>query len=168
VPKVPRGTRPDHYFLPMEIVGLPWHTVLAYAAAGLGPIGCLTAFWYAVRVERRDFWRWPMLITATFATAAILGAYITGDQLLNDQPNLAADADVASHQEYATRLVLPTIGFWVMATLTGWLNPRTGILRLALPFLLAGFAIVVLILVVLSGDADARSLWDNIRQEFTG
>ena len=152
----------------MEIVGLPWHTVLAYAAAGLGPIGCLTAIWYAVRVERRSFWRFPMLITATFAAAAILGAYITGDQLLNDRPNLAADADVAAHQEYAQRLVLPTVGFWVMGTLTGWLNPRSGLLRLALPFLLAGFAIVVLVLVVLSGDADARSLWDSIRHEITG
>jgi hypothetical protein len=152
----------------MEIVGLPWHTVLAYAAAGLGPIGCLTALWYAVRVERRSFWRWPMLITVTFATAAILGAYITGDQLLNDRPNLAADAEVIAHQEYAQRLVLPTIGFWVMGTLTGWLNPRSGMLRLAMPFLLAGFAIVVLVLVVLSGDADARSLWDSIRHGFTG
>ena len=152
----------------MEIVGLPWHTVLAYAAAGLGPIGCLTAIWYAVRVERRSFWRWPMLITVTFATAAILGAYITGDQLLNDRPNLAADADVAAHREYAQRLVLPTIGFWVTGTLTGILNPRSGILRLALPFILAGFAIVVLVLVILSGDADARSLWDNVRHQFTG
>ena len=110
----------------MEIVGLPWHTVLAYAAAGLGPIGCLIAIWYAIRVERRSFWRWPMLITATFATAAILAAFVTGDQLLNDRPNLAADADVVAHQQYATRLVLPTIGFWVLATLTGWLNPRIG------------------------------------------
>lgn len=152
----------------MEIVGLPWHTVLAYAAAGLGPIGCITAIWYAVRVERRSFWRWPMLITVTFATAAILGAYMTGDQLLNDRPNLAADADVAAHQEYAQRLVLPTIGFWVMGTLTGILNPRSGILRLALPFILAGFAVVVLVLVILSGDADARSLWDNIRHQVTG
>ena len=37
-----------------------------------------------------------------------------------------ADADVAAHQQYAARLVLPTIGFWVLAALTGGLNPRTG------------------------------------------
>jgi hypothetical protein len=152
----------------MDILGVPLHTVLAYSAAGLGPIGCLTALWYSVRPERRHVWRFPMLITATLAAAAILGAFVTGDQLLTDRPNLAADAQVIDHQEYAERLVLPTIGFWVVATLTGWLNPRTGILRLALPLLLSGFAIVVLVLVVLSGDADARSIWDSMRDQVTG
>ena len=152
----------------MEIVGVPVHTVLAFAAALLGPIGCLTALWYAARPERRDFWRYPMMITATLATAAILGAVVSGDQLLADRPNLVADANVHDHQEYAERLVLPTIGFWVMAMVTGWLNPRTGILRLALPLLLSGFAIVVLVLVVLSGDADARSIWDSMRDQVTG
>ena len=109
-----------------------------------------------------------MLITATFATAAILGAYITGRPLLNDQPNLAADADVAAHQEYATRLVLPTIGFWVMATLTGFSTRGPASCAWRCRSLLAGFAIVVLILVILSGDADARSLWDSIQDQFTG
>lgn len=152
----------------MEIAGLPLHTVLAFAAAGLGPIACLVALWYAVRPERRHVWRYPMVVTATVGAAAILGAFISGDQLLNDQPNLAADAQVVDHQEYATRLVLPTIGFWVMAVLTGWLNPRTGALRLALPLLLTGFAVVVLVLVLLAGDADARSIWESMRDQITG
>ena len=109
-----------------------------------------------------------MMITATLATAAILGAFVSGDRMLIDNPNLAADPQVVAHQEYAARLVLPTIGFLVMAILTGWLNPRTGALRLALPLLLTGFAVVVLVLVVLSGDADARSIWDSMRDQVTG
>jgi hypothetical protein len=152
----------------MEIVGVPVHTVLAYAAAGFGSIGCVTALWYAVRPERRDFWRYPMMITATLGAAAILGAYMTGEQLLSENPSLGIDADVTAHQEYAERLVLPAIGFWVMSVLTGWLNPRTGALRLALPLLLSGFAVVVLVLVLLSGDTDARSIWDSMRDQVTG
>jgi len=168
LPKAPRWDPSEHYRFPMDILGVPLHTVLAYSAAALGPIGCLTALWYAVRPERRDTWRYPMMITVTLGAAAILGAFVTGDRLLTDQPNLAADVQVVDHQEYAERLVLPTIGFWVMAVLTGWLNPRTGVLRLALPLLLTGFAAVVLVLVVLSGDADARSIWDSMRDQISG
>jgi hypothetical protein len=150
----------------MEILGLPLHSALAICAAVLGPIGCLVALWFSLRVERRDAWRFPMMITATLATASILGAFFTGDQLLRDNPELAEDTMVKAHQQYASRLVLPTIGFFVMATLAGWLNPRTGALKLALPLLLSGFAIVVLVLVILSGDADARSLWSEIQSQF--
>ncbi len=150
----------------MEILGLPLHSALAIAAAVFAPVGCLVSLWYAFRPDHRDTWRFPMMIGATLATAAILGAYVSGDRMLTDNPQLRTDPMVLAHQEYAARLVLPTVGFFVMATLTGWLNPRTGALRLALPLLLSGFALVVLVLVVLSGDADARSVWDDIRAQF--
>jgi len=150
----------------MEILGLPLHSALAIAAAVFAPVGCFVSLWYAFRPDHRDTWRFPMMIGATLATAAILGAYVSGDRMLTDNPRLETNPMVLAHQEYAARLVLPTVGFFVMATLTGWLNPRTGVLRLALPLLLSGFAIVVLVLVVLSGDADARSLWDDIRAQF--
>lgn len=150
----------------MEIFGLPLHAAVAIAAAVLAPVGCVVSLWYSVRPDHRATWRFPMMIGATIATVAILGAYVSGDRTLTDNPQLAADPMVAAHQEYAARLVLPTIGFFIIATLTGWLNPRTGALRMALPMLLAGFAGVVLVLVVLSGDADARSLWGEIRARF--
>ncbi|MGZ5405581.1 MAG: hypothetical protein ACXWDL_13085 [Nocardioides sp.] len=150
----------------MEIYGLPLHAALAIGAAVLAPVGCLVSLWYSVRPDHRARWRFPMMIGATLATAAILGAFVSGDRMLTENPQLAADPMVFAHQEYAGRLVLPTIGFFVIATLTGWLNPRTGALRLALPMLLAGFALVVLVLVVLSGDADARSLWGELRAQF--
>jgi hypothetical protein len=150
----------------MEILGLPPHTVLALAAAVLGPVACALSLWFAIRVEHRDTWRYPMLISATLATAAILGAFGTGQRLLESDSDLATDPMVVAHQEYAARLVLPTVGWWVVASLTGWLNPRTGALKLALPLLLTGFSVVVLVLVILSGDADARSLWDSVTERF--
>jgi uncharacterized membrane protein (DUF4010 family) len=147
----------------MEILGLPLHSALAISAAVLGPVGCLVALWYAFRPDHRDAWRYPMLITAVLATAAIFGAYVSGEQMLADHPELADDAQVVDHQQYAARLVLPTVGYFVMATLSALLNPRTGALRVALPILLTAFSVVVLVLVALSGDEDARSLWEAIR-----
>lgn len=150
----------------MEILGLPLHSALAISAAVLGPVGCLVAVWWAVRPEHRDTWRYPLLITAVLATASIFGAYLSGEQLLAAHPELAVDAQVADHQEFATRLILPTVGYFVMAMLSGLLNPRRGPLKVALPLLLTAFAVMVLVLVVLSGDEDARSLWEAIRDTY--
>lgn len=150
----------------MEILGLPVHTVLALAAAVTGPVSCAVTLWFCIRVDNRDAWRYPMLISVTLATVAILGAFVTGDRMLEADPALAQDPTVTAHQQYAARLVLPTVGYWVVASLTGWLNPRTGALRLMLPLILSGFALVVLVLVLLSGDADARSLWDSMTDRF--
>lgn len=150
----------------MEILGFPPHTVLAIAAGVAGPVACALTLWFVVRVDRRDTWRYPMMIAVTVATATILGAFVSGDRMLDGDPRLGRDPMVLAHQQYAARLVLPTIGFWVMASLTGFLNPRTGVLKTMLPLILAGFAVVVLVLVLLSGDADARSLWESVRDQF--
>ena len=150
----------------MEILGVPLHSALAVAAAVLGPVGCLVALWFAFRPDHHDVWRYPLLITAVLATASIFGAYLSGRSMLEDHPELAADAMVVNHQQYAARLVLPTVGYFVMATLSALLNPRTGALKVMLPFLLAAFSLVVLVLVALSGDENARSLWDAIRNTF--
>ena len=145
-----------------DVLGVPPHTALALAAAITGPVACALSLWFAIRVEHRDTWRYPMLISVTLATAAILGAFVSGQRLVDSDTALGVDPMVSAHQEYAARLVLPTVGWWVVATLTGWLNPRTGALRLALPLLLTGFSVVVLVLVILSGDSDARSLLDTV------
>jgi hypothetical protein len=150
----------------MEILGLPPHTVLALAAAVTGPVACALSLWFAIRVDHRDTWRFPMMIAVTLATGSILGAFVSGDRLLEADPAMAKDPMVVAHQQYAARLVLPTIGFWVMASLTGWLNPRGRVLKVMLPLILSGFAVVVLVLVMLSGDADARSLWDSVLDQF--
>ena len=150
----------------MELFGVPLHVMLAIAAAVCAPVGCLVSLWFAFRPESREGLRRPMMITAALATASILAAYVSGDRMLADNPQLSADPQVGAHQEYAARLVLPTVGYFVLAALTGWLNPRTGVLRLALPMLLTGFTVVVLVLVVLSGNPDARSLWAEVSDRF--
>lgn len=149
----------------MELAG-SWHESFVLAAVVLAPLGCLVSLAYALRVDHRDAWRRPMLVSALVGAVAVLGAYITGDRALADNPDLAANPQLLVHQDYAARLVLPSVGWLVVATLTGWLNPRTGAFKLVMPMVLAGFALTVLALVVLTGNGDARQLVHDIAQEF--
>ncbi|WP_432479505.1 hypothetical protein [Nocardioides sp. GXQ0305] len=142
------------------------HVAAAYAAVALGVLGPVLGILYAVLVDRRDLWRKPMLGGATLTLAAVLGAYLSGRRLVEAHPSLADDPIVAPHLEYADRLLLPGVGFFVVAVLTGLLNPRTGALRTVLPLLLTGFSVVVLVLVVLSSDSGARVLLDQILELF--
>ena len=142
------------------------HTAAASVAVLLGVVGPVVALLYAVRVERRDFWRKPMLVTGTLTFVAVLGAYLSGRRLVDQHPRLADDPGVASHLEYADRLLVPGAGFFVVVLLTGLLHPRTGLLRTVLPLLLTGFSVVVLVLVLLSSDSGARLLLDTVLERF--
>ena len=143
------------------------HTVAAAVAVLLGVAGPVVGLVYAVRVERREFWRKPMLVSGTLTFAAILAACFSGRRLVSDQPALLTRPDVVPHLEYADRLLLPGAGFFVLVVLTGTLNPRTGALRTVLPLLLTGFSLVVLVLVLLSGDTGARQLLDRLLASFS-
>lgn len=145
----------------MDFSGLSWHEASVALAIVLGPIGCVVSCGYALRVDHRDNWRRPMLLTAVLGAAAILAAYVTGERALAADPELAA-IQLQGHREFALKLLLPTVGWLVVAVLTGWVNPRTGALRVMMPVLLTGFAVVVLVLVVLSGDPGARSIWNSV------
>ena len=142
------------------------HTLAAYTSVLLGVAGPVAALVYSIRVSQRDFWRRPMMVAATLAWLAVLGAYVSGSRLVDAEPRLLGDPQVAPHLEYADRLLLPGTGFFVLALLTGFLNPRTGALRLMLPMLLSAFAVVVLALILLSGDAGMRELWDRVREAY--
>ena len=142
------------------------HTLAASAAVLLGVLGPLLGIVYALRVDRRDFWRKPMFVSGTLTFVAVLGAYLSGRRLVDAHPNLADDPMVAPHLEYADRLLLPGAGFFVLVVLTAVLHPRTGALRIVLPMLLTGFSVVVLVLVLLSGDNGARALLDQVRDSF--
>lgn len=142
------------------------HSLAASAAMLLGVLGPVLGIVYSLRIDRRDFWRKPMLVGGTLTFVAVLGAWLSGRRVLEAHPRLAHDPTVAPHLEYADRLLLPGIGFFVLVVLTALLNPRTGVLRTLLPFLLTGFSLVVLTLVVLSGDSGARSLLDRVLSSF--
>lgn len=148
----------------MELSGLTWHATFVVAAVVLAPIGCMVSLGYAVMVDRRDAWRLPMLVTAVLGGVSVLAAFVTGEGTLTIGRDVS-EAQTDVNRAYAAQLALPTAGWLVISLVTGWLHPRTGALRVMLPMLLFGFAVIVLVLTVLAGDPDARSLLETITAE---
>lgn len=142
------------------------HIVAAYVALLLGVLGPVIALVYSARVERRSFWRVPMLVSGALSFAAVLTVYLSGRHLVSEQPRLLHEPGVAAHVAYADRLLVPATGYFLLAMMTGLLNPRSGALRIVLPLLLSMLAALVLVLVLLSGDSGARNLFDRLLERF--
>ncbi len=142
------------------------HIVAAYVALLLGVLGPVIALVYAARVERRSFWRLPMLVSAALSFAAVLTVYLSGRHLVSTHPKLLHEPGVGAHIAYADRLLAPATAFFLLAMLTGLLNPRSGALRIVLPLLLSVLSVLVLVLVLLSGDSGARELLDRLLERF--
>ncbi|GAA1478733.1 hypothetical protein GCM10009623_31790 [Nocardioides aestuarii] len=143
----------------MEISGLPLHPLVVHAAVVLGPLAALTALVYAAVGRWRDRLRIPMVVVALAATASVAAAFLSGDNFLETNPQLAAKPYVELHEERADLLLWLTLGFGAVALAAGWLHDRSGAVRTVLRGLLAVAALAVLVMVVLVGDAGARAVW---------
>ncbi|WP_372727373.1 DUF2231 domain-containing protein [Nocardioides sp.] len=154
----------------MELNGVPLHPLVVHAAVVFVPLAALGALVLAL-VPR---WRWavrtPTLVLAVVAALSAQLAAFSGEDFMH---RLSAHTElVDTHQMWGDRLV---IAMWVLAALTAagwWLLPFTSPLPgrperasrvpvLVLPMVLGlpVVAIAVLGLVVLTGDAGARSAW---------
>ena len=148
----------------MEINGLPLHPLVVHAAVVLTPIAALVAFAYVVPAWR-DRCRWPLLVATVLAVASVVAAYLTGTHFrsVNDfmnQPPLADQID--KHQSYAKQLLWAMSGFGVIALLNIAMHASTvRWLRTLLAVLLVADAVAVLVLVFLTGEAGARSVWNH-------
>jgi hypothetical protein len=146
----------------MEINGLPLHPLVVHAAVVFTPLAALLALGYAVP-RWRDRLRWPLLVGAVLAVGAVVAAYLTGEHFrsVNDfmnQPPL--DEKIDEHAAYARQLLWATVGFGVVAVLNVLLHASSARwLRVLLIVLLVVDAIAVLVLVFLTGEAGARSVW---------
>ncbi|HYH35333.1 MAG TPA: DUF2231 domain-containing protein [Nocardioides sp.] len=144
----------------MEIRGLPLHALAVHAAVVLGPLGALSALAYTALPRARELLRWPMVGLALVATGAIVVAYLSGDSYLASRPELEQAPLVQTHRARAEVLLPLTVGFGAVALLTGVAHGRTRTgSRLLLLVLLAAAALAVLVQVVLTGEAGARSVW---------
>lgn len=146
----------------MEIGGLPLHPLVVHAAVVLGPLGALTALAYALVVPVRDRLRWPMVVMALVATGSVVAAYVSGNDFLDSRPGLAGNEQLQTHADRARVLLWATLGFGVVAVVTGWWHGRGGAPRTVLAALLALSALAVLVLAVLTGDAGSRSVWEGV------
>lgn len=142
----------------MEINGLPLHPLVVHAAVVFGPLAALTALAYLVPRWREKV-RWPMVVLALVATASVVLAYLSGNDLLDNRPELGRIPALQTHEDRAGILLWTTLGFGVVAAVSGWWGGRSGAVRILLDVLLGVGAVAVLVLVVLTGDAGSRAVW---------
>ena len=155
----------------MEINGIPLHPLVIHAVVVFVPLAALVAI--AMSMPKwRWLARWPALILTLGATAASYVATLTGAQLRDDRK---LDTPlVHTHAEWGARLM---IGMWVFAALVivafvvfpvvtrlSGGRDRDGssaVLEKPLMVLVPLAAIAVLVLVVITGDAGARAVWQQ-------
>ncbi|AIY17014.1 hypothetical protein GUY44_17045 [Pimelobacter simplex] len=145
----------------MEINGVPLHPLVVHAAVVLTPLAGLAAVGYAVPAWR-DRLRWPLVVLAVVAAAAVWVAYLSGENLRTDRfagvTGTLADR-IADHETWAKRLRIGASVFAVLAVAAAWLHTRSGPVRSVLTLLVVAGGLVTLVLVVLTGDAGAQATW---------
>jgi Ca2+/Na+ antiporter len=146
----------------MEINGLPLHPLAVHGAVVLAPLAALVALAY-LRPVWRDRLRWPMVALAVLAAALIWASYLTGVNFRSSDRFAAVSGTLAdriqTHQNYARQLRWVASAFGVVAVLAAWLHTRTGAVRVVLAALLGVSALAVGVLVFLTGESGARSVW---------
>ncbi len=154
----------------MEINGVPLHPLVVHAAVVFVPLAALAVIAFVVP-RWRSAARWPALLIVAIAAVSVQLASMTGDQL---KDKVGGSALIETHEMWAGRLQAAT---WVLTAVTVvafWALPhvprevgshdkdsRVAILERPLVVLLPVLAVVVLVLVVLTGDAGARAVWNG-------
>ncbi|HWJ67735.1 MAG TPA: DUF2231 domain-containing protein [Nocardioides sp.] len=148
----------------MEINGLPLHALVVHAAVVLGPLSGAGALVYALVPRWRDALRWPVVVLATVAVAAIWTAYLSGEDLeaANTYGGELAPL-VETHESRASTLRLAASAFVVATWAAAWWHTRTGAVRVVLSALVAVTAVLTLVWVVLTGDAGAQIAWFGVK-----
>ncbi len=162
----------------MEVFGLPLHPLVVHAAVVLTPLAVLVVLAFALLPSWRWASRWPALLATLAATASVMLARLSGQALYDDliarlPPSPVTDL-VATHSSRAVVLFWVTIAFAVVVVLAFVLLPAPSGLRdgrlahagrddgwvvTVVPAALVVLGIVVLVWVVLTGDAGSRAVW---------
>jgi hypothetical protein len=154
----------------MTINGVPLHPLVVHAAVVLTPMAVLAVL--AMLVPRwRWAARWAALTLVVLAAASVQLAAMTGDDLKH---RVGGSALIETHEMWAGRLQAGTwvlaaatlVAFWVLPHATALRQgrdkaPRLPVLVRPLTLLLPVLAVAVLALVVLTGDAGARAVWQG-------
>jgi len=155
----------------MEIAGLPLHPLVVHAAVVFVPLAALGAILLAVVPRWRWVTRWPTAAVTIVALGSVVLARLSGEDYLQQRPELAPL--VAVHQDRGELLMWFTVAFAVVVAVGVWLlrgasplpSGRGGrasvapVLDKVLPVLMVVAAVVVLVQVVLTGDAGTRAVY---------
>ena len=155
----------------MEFLGLPFHAIILHAAVVLAPLAVLLAFAFALLPRWRYLTRWPTAVMAVVALVTVWLSRLSGHSLLESRPELAPL--VREHQDRGDLLSLLTILFTVVVAVAVWglggpsglasgrgaVAVRSVALERGLTAAVLVTALLVLVWVVLTGDAGARAVW---------
>ncbi len=152
----------------MAINGVPIHPLVVHGAVVFVPLAALLVMAYVVPKYR---WaaRWPALVLTTLAAAFVQLSASTGEEL---EHKVGESALISTHAEWAGRLQFVTWVLFAAMALAFWALPhvtqlrdaehrqaRVAALEKPMMVLLPLLAVAVLVLVVVTGDAGARSVW---------
>jgi formate hydrogenlyase subunit 3/multisubunit Na+/H+ antiporter MnhD subunit len=152
----------------MEINGIPAHPLVIHAAVVLVPLAALAVIAFVVPRWRAAA-RWPALVLTVVATVAVQLATLTGENL--EETRGPDNALIRDHSEWGERLqilmyvlaVLVVVAFVVMPVVhraTGRDRPaRVAVLEKPLMVLLPLLGVAAIVLVVITGDLGAQSVW---------
>ena len=155
----------------MEFAGLPFHFIVLHAAVVLGPLTALFAFAFALLPRWRYLLRLPTAALTLVTFVSVWLSRLSGSSYLSTRPELA-DL-VRTHQDRGELLSLLTTLFAVVAAVSLWglggpsgfrsdygaREGRSAVLDRVLPLALGLTAALMLVWVVLTGDAGARATW---------
>lgn len=141
----------------MEINGIPLHPLVVHAAVVFTPLAALTALASLVPAWRARL-RWPLLVVALVALASVQLAVVTGENLLETRG--PESPLIEEHEERAELLRNVMIGFALLAVGAVATARRAG-LATALTALTALVGVGALVLVVVTGDLGAQSVWGD-------
>lgn len=155
----------------MEFFGLPLHPLVVHAAVVFVPLAALLVIVFAVFQKHRWATRWPALLLTLVSLATVWIARITGKSLKDELPGI--EQAIATHEERGELLSLLMIGFTVLVAVAAWSlggpsalasgrgSRDSGVAALdkVLPAVLVVAALVVLVAVVMTGDAGTRVVY---------
>jgi hypothetical protein len=153
----------------MEFNGVPLHPLVVHATVVFVPLAALGAILYAVP-RWRWLLRWPTLLVNLAAAVLVQVAVMSGGDL--EESRHLESKLVHTHEEWADKLriamfvlaVVAVLAFWALGYVTRLAGgadreSRAAALEKPLAVLLPVAAVVVLVLVFLTGDAGARAVW---------
>jgi hypothetical protein len=155
----------------MHFAGLPLHVLVVHAAVVFTPLAALAALVFAVVPRWRYLTRWPTVVLTVVAFVAVWVSRVSGNSLLHEKPQLRQL--VQTHESRGRELSLLMVLFLVVVLVAAWaLSGPSGLvtgrgarqdpvvaLDKVLPALVVVSAVLVMVWVVLTGDAGARAVW---------
>lgn len=157
-----------------DFFGLPFHPFIVHATVVVLPAMAGLALAYVVLPSWRWLLRWPLALAAVGAPV-LTWVTVEAGESLKDRLGIES-ALIETHQERAELLLYLTLGYGVLALtaaftlggpslLVSGAGSRRGAarpLQVSVGVLLAVAAVLVVVWVVLTGDAGSRAVWASV------